>query len=281
MQIGKFLQKKQPAPDKAAKLAAQLDKVKETRDRLLEEREQMRAVIALASTPRGRAALHLRGTGLEIGALHNPLQVLPGVVVRYADLRSREDNIRHYAGKRDPEKIVETHYVCDGEKLEPVPDESQDFVIANHMLEHCKNPIGTIRHFLRVVRPGGHLYVTLPDKRYTFDWRRPVTTWDHILNDFRQNTEVEPIETYQEWQRDVNPNAIAENKHRNQANIHFHAWTHQAMVEMFTRMQTDLDFPLHLDSTQQAGNEVICLMTKRPFEQKKYTFTLDGEGTEA
>src|SRR5690606_20098895 len=69
----------------------------------------------------------LRGEGLEIGALHFPLPLAPGVRVKYYDYRSREENIRKYP-ELPADKIVRTDYVGDGEKLELVPAGSLDFL---------------------------------------------------------------------------------------------------------------------------------------------------------
>ncbi len=253
------------------KLKAENTKIKETRDRYRSERDELQESALFSKPPRGRFASRLSGEGIEIGALDKPLPVPKGVKVRYVDRRSREDAMQGYDGKReDVSKFVEVDYVCDGEKLEVIPDESQDFVISNHMLEHCMNPIRTVENFLRVTKMGGLLFITLPDKRYSFDYKRPITTWEHILNDYRKNTEVEPLETYEDWNRYVNPNANPESKFKNQSNIHFHAWTMQEIVEMFSRMQSDLQFPIHLEASLQAGNEVICLLRKEVFVQRDY-----------
>ncbi|MEM1293767.1 MAG: methyltransferase domain-containing protein [Verrucomicrobiota bacterium] len=260
------------------RLRAELTKVKDTRDKYRaerdadrEERDKLRAAALFARPPRGRFASRLKGEGIEIGALDKPLPVPEGVKVRYVDRRSREETMKGYTGKRDDvSKFVHNEFVCNGEKLEVIDDETQDFVIANHMLEHCMNPIGTVKNFLRVTKPGGLLFITLPDKRYSFDYKRPITPWEHILNDYETDIEVEPIETYEDWNQYVNPNAKPESKFKNQSNIHFHAWTMNEIVEMFSRMQSDLGFPIHLESALQAGNEVICLLRKEEFKQEHY-----------
>ena len=77
-----------------------------------------------------------------------------------------------------------------GEKLDGLPDESCDFVIANHMLEHTRNPIGdNNRKDVRVLRPNGILYLALPDKRFTFDAGRAVTSYEHLKRDVFQSPE--------------------------------------------------------------------------------------------
>src|SRR5919204_5642917 len=91
--------------------------------------------------------------------------------------------------------------VDEGERLEKFADESLDFVIANHMLEHVEDPIGAVETFLRVLRPGGILFLTLPDARYTFDGRRTRTTIEHLLRDHHEGPEVSRREHYEEIAR--------------------------------------------------------------------------------
>ena len=84
--------------------------------------------------------------------------------------------------------LVEVEIIDDGERLDKIADASQDFVIANHFLEHCQNPIMALRNMLRVLRVGGILFRAVPDKRYTVDVERPVTTLDHVWRDYAQGT---------------------------------------------------------------------------------------------
>src|SRR5262245_21139289 len=133
----------------------------------------------------GRAAIarmYLRGSGIEIGALHRPLRVPPHVAVRYVDRLSTDDLPRQYPTLADHD-LVPVGIIDDGERLASLADRSQDFVIANHFLEHCEDPLGALLNFLRVLRDGGVLFLTVPDKRYTFDRDRPVTPLPHLIAD--------------------------------------------------------------------------------------------------
>ena len=110
---------------------------------------------AVQGDPRGQLAAEcLRGGGVEIGALHQPMPLPPGAGVTYVDRMTVEELRAHYPELAELE-LTPVDVVDDGERLATFEDESVDFVVANHFLEHCENPIGTIETHLRKLRPGG------------------------------------------------------------------------------------------------------------------------------
>ena len=52
----------------------------------------------------------------------------------------------------------------DAQKLANVDDASFDFLFSSHCLEHLNDPAEALSNWIRVVRPGGHLVVTVPDE---------------------------------------------------------------------------------------------------------------------
>ena len=121
------------------------------------------------------AAAFLHGEGIEIGALHQPLVVPSSVRVKYVDRMTAPDLRRQYV-ELAALPLVETDIVDNGELLGTIGDGTQDFVIANHFIEHCQNPLLTVQNLLRVLKPGGVVYMAVPDKRFSFDVDRPCTT---------------------------------------------------------------------------------------------------------
>lgn len=120
------------------------------------------------------AALHLRGRGLEIGAQDNPTRVQKGVRVAYVDRLTRAETARKSG--LDPKTLVEPTHLLDAESLAGIADQSQDFLIALHVLEHADEPLAVLREWLRVLRPGGALLLGLPNataNEYDF-MRRPL-----------------------------------------------------------------------------------------------------------
>ncbi|MBI1731188.1 MAG: methyltransferase domain-containing protein [Gammaproteobacteria bacterium] len=218
---------------------------------------------------RALAYIHLRGTGLEIGALHNPMPVLPGVRVRYVDRLPETDLRTEYNEHADVPK-TSIDMVEDAHVLPSVADGSQDFLIASHIIEHMESPLLALRNWLRVLRPGGMLYLAIPDRDRTFDRNRPVTAFSHVLDDLRNGPDGSREEHYREWMRQVGglneeqirrrlPSALERRR-----SIHYHVWDPPAFLELLQRCRQELDFPLEIRVFEAIGNEmlVMCRKTK-------------------
>jgi SAM-dependent methyltransferase len=211
------------------------------------------------------ANVYLRGEGIEIGALHQPLPVPESVRVKYIDRMTAAELQRHYPEIAST-PFVETDIVDNGEELTTIADNSQDFVIANHFIEHCQNPIRTLENFLRVLKTSGVLYLAVPEKRFTFDVRRPPTPIDHILRDHREGPAWSRRQHFEEWVRLVEGQPEEQVESRLQQlldmdySIHYHVWEAPGLLELVATLQRMLRFELEL--FLRNGFETIVILRK-------------------
>ena len=219
------------------------------------------------ATRRMLASRHLRGRGLEIGALHLPLSLPRTARASYVDYYP-EAELRRRLPELANRTIAPVDIVDDGERLATVADASQDFVIANHMIEHCEDPLGTIGHHLRVLRAGGRVYMAVPDKRHTFDRTRRPTSFDHLLRDYAEGPAWSRHGHYAEWARhfegapEAEIAARAEYLEEQAWRIHFHVWTRSTFRRMLERCRSELGFPLHVDLVWPNLSEFVAIFTR-------------------
>lgn len=213
------------------------------------------------------ARAYIRGSGIEIGALNKSLRVPRGAHVTYVDRLPVPQLQQHYPDI-PPRTFVPVDIVDDGERLATIPASSQDFVIANHFLEHCQDPIGTLGHLLRVVRPGGVLYVAVPDKRRTFDRDRPVTSLSHLIDDHEQGPERSLRGHLEEWARLVDrvpTERVAPWAHqllRTGYSIHYHVWSPLELLELIVWLERDGALPFAPELFLQRKEEMILILRK-------------------
>jgi predicted SAM-dependent methyltransferase len=220
------------------------------------------------ASPRAQLAWkYLRGAGVELGALHNPSAVPPGCSVRYVD-RLNVANLRRHYPELASLPLVTVDVVDDGEKLTTFANDSQDFVIANHFLEHTQDPIGTIKRHLEVVKPGGVLFMAVPDKRATFDHRRPVTTLEHLYRDYEEGPAWSYLDHVREYVHLVGcmEGATAEAEVKRlidmQYSIHFHVWTQNELIEMLVDIRRRLGLPFDVLAVLFNEHEAIFTLKK-------------------
>jgi SAM-dependent methyltransferase len=164
--------------------------------------------------------------GLEIGPLCNPLvtKAESNGNVRYVDHATAEQLRAHY--RNDPnvrlDAIVETDIVWGQRKLPELAGNTQfDYVIASHVIEHVPNMIGWLREIATVLRDGGVLSLAIPDKRYTFDFKRELTVLGTLVEYFLQDRRrpstrdvfdhkslVSSVDVVQAWNGTLNPEQL-------------------------------------------------------------------------
>lgn len=221
-----------------------------------------------ARARRRLGARFLRGEGLEIGALHRPFPAPSGARVRYVD-RHTTAALREDYPELAAEPFAEVEVIDDGERLATVPDASADFVIASHVLEHMQDPIGALRAWLRVVRPGGVVVLALPDRRQDIDARRGPTSLEHVLADHRDGGAGSRAVHYREWAEQVDlplgyvaaedVDAHARQLDASDYSIHFHCWTRGELLAQLPAYE----LPADVVAARDNRHEFLIVLRRR------------------
>lgn len=120
--------------------------------------------------------------GLEIGAFDRPFITPREGLIDYSDYRNTEElkQLAKSAVGHDPKFVVDVTYDLKQISLSDIP-QKYDYIIASHVLEHTPNMIGFLNNIAHLLADNGFAFLMIPDKRYTFDCLKPVTTLGELL----------------------------------------------------------------------------------------------------
>jgi SAM-dependent methyltransferase len=215
-------------------------------------------------------ARHLRGRGVEIGALWRKFPVPRNATIWYVDRVHSSD-----LGEAYPEvgqQLILPDIVADAVQL-PFRDGSLDFVIASHVLEHMPFPLTTLRHWYRALASGGVLLLKVPDKRFTFDVRRRRTPLQHLIEEDCNPGGFDRRAHFQDWVEHVvgyapgSPDFDPATNHLLEIDysIHYHVWTDEdvrALID-YTRQSMNLQWrPVIFWKAHFYRKECIALLRK-------------------
>lgn len=148
----------------------------------------------------------LNGKGLEIGALHEPAELPKKLSVSYADAITKAEAMALFP-EIDATKFTNPEYIInlDHNGLSQFENEKFDFVILSHVIEHVANPVNVIKELFRITKRGGHIVIACPDKRYTPDINRPITTVEHLWKEYEEQITEVSDEHYIDFLKYVHP----------------------------------------------------------------------------
>jgi len=160
---------------------------------------------------RDKVYADLTGRGLEIGAFHEPAILPATATVEYFDAIDAVQAAELFP-EIPADLFVRVDHLgdIDHDGLRQFDPATFDFAIANHVIEHLANPIKLVRDLFRIVRPGGTVIISAPDKTFTYDVHRKLTSYDHLWADFENNVTESDDEHYLDFLRSAGPHVFDE-----------------------------------------------------------------------
>jgi len=106
-------------------------------------------------------------------------------------------------------------YFQDATELNKIDDDKYDFVICSNVLEHIANPLKALHEFKRVIKINGFIAIIVPYYKHTYDYKRPVTTIEHIREDFMNNVGEDDLTHLNEVIELTDQSNVLQNAHPN------------------------------------------------------------------
>lgn len=132
----------------------------------------------------------------------------------------------------DRKKPAGQQYIVEATTMESLTSGAYNFVLSSHVLEHTANPILALSEWMRLLKDQGALVLLLPNKDKTFDHRRPVTTMEHLIADFKTGmaeddfTHMPEILALHDLERDPEAGDLASFKARSMRNFENRCFHH-------------------------------------------------------
>lgn len=120
---------------------------------------------------------------LEVGAFDCPTFTSTEANVKFLDWYTTQE-IRSFASgdtRREKKSICEVDYAVKAKHFSEHIPRKFGLFIANHVIEHVPDVISWLQQIERVLVPGGSAFLSVPDRRYTFDFLRRETTITDLL----------------------------------------------------------------------------------------------------
>lgn len=214
------------------------------------------------------------GTGLEFGAANLPLPLPLDATVEYSDIFSQDEGANPLRGGV---AFVSTAHHTSLDEMEGIPENTYDFIVSSHVIEHCRNPIRVLQAAHQKLKKGGRLFFTVPHMHYTFDKDRRLTSVAHMVEDFlHPDHERDAIHTmdfvvnvlFQEPERDqARIDAILKQyMQREEIDVHYHTFTEENFDDMIQWYAENIapwsHYTIHPRTSRYASNEFFVELVK-------------------
>ncbi len=227
-------------------------------------------------------------TGIEIGPLVNPIVTRDLSNVKYVDRASTEELREWYS--RDPkinvDDIMTIDYIWGDQSLAQATDgtEQFDYCVASHVIEHIPDLITWLGEISSILKVGGVACFAVPDKRFTFDYLRPVTntadvldnyfqklrkpSFRHIYDHFSNFTELDIVEA---WSDDFDGSKVKpSNPPQHAYNACLDALEHDKYIDSHCSVFTQESFFELLNSISELG--LLDFKIRKNFSVERHMF---------
>ncbi|MBN2530241.1 MAG: methyltransferase domain-containing protein [Deltaproteobacteria bacterium] len=228
--------------------------------------------------------------GLEVGPYDRPIVHRDMGDIKYLDYFTADELRQRKAPGRIPEEVVDIDYVVNEKRLTEVVSETFDYVVASHVIEHVPSIIDWLNEMAMLLNKKGVIFLAVPDKRYTFDIGRPLSTTGQIIEHYhthkkkpsfadvfdthRYHKKVKPIDVWngtfsfdrQTYTHDLeHSQRVGQRAMTTYHDCHCNVFTYDRFLEIFSDLQalslTTFRIKAHQDVVRPF-NDFMCVLQK-------------------
>jgi GT2 family glycosyltransferase/SAM-dependent methyltransferase len=143
----------------------------------------------------------------------------------------------------------------------PLPSESEEFILASHVIEHCPDLIKTLLEWYRIVKSDGYVFIVVPHRDAApSDRGKPLTQWTHVVHDYM-----------------IHANQDSELEAKNFLYCHYHVFSPDSMKEFFSRIFGGrMTLVGEQDPDDKVGNGFVLVYQKQVPLKSAFPWSFQG-----
>ncbi|MDH3502907.1 MAG: glycosyltransferase [Nitrospirota bacterium] len=143
----------------------------------------------------------------------------------------------------------------------PLPSESEEFILASHVIEHCPDLIKTFLEWYRIVKCDGYLFIVVPHRDAApSDRGKPLTDWAHVVHDYM-----------------IHANQDSEPEAKNFLYCHYHVFSPDSMKDFVSRIfGKRMTLVGEQDPDDKVGNGFVLVYQKQIPLHKAFPWSFRG-----
>jgi SAM-dependent methyltransferase len=142
--------------------------------------------------------------------------------------------------------------VANGDDL-PLEDESVDYVISSHVFEHFFDPIAALKEWVRVVRPGGYVFIIVPNKAAIPEEDRDPHSVQELID--RHEGRIKREDVYMGAYQNSSVSGLPLNEHG-----HWTVFSLETLVDLFQHYNYEI--VAWEDPDKKVGNGICIVIQK-------------------
>ncbi len=179
------------------------------------------------TTPYALAYQKLQGRGIQIRPFTQPAAVPAQCALEYVDACSAE-----YSAQVFPELpagcLTPIQQMCNLDQQD-LPYSELDFIICHDELTRLVNPILALQRLFAALKTGGHLLISVPDKRYNYNRYRPLSAFAALQQAYAAGTTQANDSAYEDFLCYAHPHLLPVEmakplRHARQRREHIQVW---------------------------------------------------------
>lgn len=140
-----------------------------------------------------------------------------------------------------------------------------DFIVTSHVIEHIANPIKAIKLWEnKLLNEDGYILSIIPFYKECFDRNRPLTTINHLIEDYKNNvgeddkTHIEEQKKLHDWSYGGHKEfySLCENNELTRV-VHHHTFNKNNIKDLFLYLNMDILYLFNHDPLN-----IVCLTKK-------------------